>query len=320
MIRMVKRAIFILLIIMIAAVPYGCSFKTDGTDRTDSKGGVADNVNGAASASDGASFRIVTSFYPVYITALNVARGIDNVQVINMTQAQTGCLHDYQLRPEDLKLLESADVFLVNGVGMESFLEKVIEQQTNLPVIEISSGIPILMHDDEENAHVWVSVSNAMLQVKNTAESLSGLDPENADLYSANADAYIRKLQQLKETMHEKLDDVKNRDIITFHEAFPYFAEEFGLNIAAVIEREPGTVPTAQELGETIDIIQKHQINALFVEPQYSSKAADTIASETGAKVYVLDPVVTGEAHADAYDDYIRTMEQNLAVLTEALK
>lgn len=265
-------------------------------------------------------FDIVTSFYPIYIATINVARDIPGVVVKNMTKPQTGCLHDYSLKPEDLKTLEKADAFVINGAGMEAFLDDVIKQQKNLKIIEASKDIQLLKDvNGGENAHVWVSVTNAITQVKNIASQLSSIDPVNTKMYTANAVKYIGKLEALKKDMHNALDGLKKRDIITFHEAFPYFAQEFNLNIAAVVEREPGSEPTPKELGGIIDTVEQSGIKALFAEPQYSSKAADAIARETGAKVYTLDPVVTGEVEPDPYDAYINAMEQNKKTLQEAL-
>ncbi|HBW36866.1 MAG TPA: zinc ABC transporter substrate-binding protein, partial [Desulfosporosinus sp.] len=123
--------------------------------------------------------------------------------------------------------------------------------------------------------------------------------------------------EALRTKMHQSLDGVQQRNIVTFHEAFPYFAKEFNLTIAGVIEREPGSAPNAKELSETIEQVKSLKIKALFAEPQYPTKAADSIAKETGAKVYTLDPIVTGPIEADAY---INLMESNLIILQEALK
>ena len=130
----------------------------------------------------------------------------------------------------------------------------------------------------------------------------------------------IQIIENLRTEMHAALDNVNNKDIITFHEAFPYFAEEFNLNIAGVIEVEPDSEPSAKEVENIISIINEKNIKALFTEPQYSSKIADTIAKETGASIYTLDPIVTGDANEDAYDDYIVKMQENLNTLKEALK
>lgn len=264
---------------------------------------------------------IVTSFYPMYITTLNIVDGIDGINLVNMTKAQTGCLHDYQLSPQDLKTLEQANIFVVNGAGMGSFMDKVISQQKDLEIISASDNISLLTNDDgEENPHIWVSISNNIKQVENIASQLSNLDPKNKDAYMKNADNYISKLTTLETNMKDSLKDIKNRDIITFHESFPYFADEFNLNIKGVIEREPGTDPTPKELEDTINTIKSLGINALFAEPQYSSKAADTISRETGSKVYTLDPIVTGDSTINSKDDYINKMKENLKTLEEALK
>ena len=249
---------------------------------------------------------IVTSFYPMYISTLNIVKDIPDVEVINMTAPQTGCLHDYSLSTKDLKTLSSADIFVINGAG--------------------SNGISLIEdtdHDEHEhdvNPHVWVSISKNIEEVSNIAKELSAFDPNHASEYEANADAYIAKLENLRTEMHAALDNVNNKDIITFHEAFPYFAEEFNLNIAGVIEVEPDSEPSAKEVENIISIINEKNIKALFTEPQYSSKIADTIAKETGASIYTLDPIVTGDANEDAYDDYIVKMQENLNTLKEALK
>lgn len=264
---------------------------------------------------------IVTSFYPMYIEVLNITKDVPGVEVINMTEPQTGCLHDYQLKPDDLKTLEKARVFVINGAGMEQFMDKIIKHQPNLKVIEASKGISLLKDEaGEENPHVWVSISNAISQTQNIARELAALDPGNADKYKSNAAKYNEKLSNLQAKMHQALDSLPHKEIITFHEAFPYFAQEFNLKIAAVIEREPGSEPTPKEMEETIDKIKTAGIKALFAEPQYPVKAAEAIARETGAKVYTLNPAVTGEARPEAIDDYIKIMEQNLNVLKEALQ
>ncbi len=261
--------------------------------------------------------RILASFYPMYIATLNVAHDIPGVTVANLTQPQTGCLHDYQLTTEDLTKLATADIFVVNGAGMESFLEKIVQELPQLKLAQASQGIVLIKGEEGDNPHIWVSVSLYMKQIENLAAQLSQIDPTHAGQYRANADAYLAKLEKLRASMHEGLKDLRTRDIITFHEAFPYFAQEFGLRIAAVIEREPGSEPSARELAETVDLIRKTGLKALFAEPQYSAKAAETIARETSATIYTLDPGVTGPMAADAY---LRLMERNLAELQKALK
>ncbi len=264
-------------------------------------------------------FHIVTSFYPMYVFTKNIVGTTPGVSIENMTQPQTGCLHDYSLKPSDLKTLETADAFVINGAGMESFLDKVLVQYTNLTIIEAGKDIPLLKDKNgETNPHIWVSVSGAIAEVKQIAKQLSVADPIHAKDYNNNAESYIESLEALSKTMHESLSPYEGEAIVTFHEAFPYFADEFKLLIVAVIEREPGSEPGAGELADTLNIIREKNVHALFAEPQYSTRAAQTIADETGAKIYSLDPFVTGSTD-DPLDRYQTVMLENMKTLISAL-
>jgi zinc transport system substrate-binding protein len=264
------------------------------------------------------SYRIVTSFYPIYVSVLNITRDIPGVSVYNMTPPQTGCLHDYSLCTTDLRRLEKADIFVVNGAGMESFMEKVMTQYPILPILVASDNIQLLKDQTtgEDNPHVWVSVAGAISQVDNIIKGLAFHNPHNANLYKKNGEIYRKKLEMLQNKMQWTLQGVKNKEIITFHEAFPYFAHEFGLTITTVIEREPGSEPSPKELMDLIKMVKKMESKVLFVEPQYPSKTAYLIARETGAEVFVLDLLVVGDG---ALDSYLNGMEQNLEILKKAL-
>ena len=261
--------------------------------------------------------RIVTSFYPVYVAALNVTAGVPDVEVSNLTSPHIGCLHDYQLTAGDVRKLADADVLLANGAGMEPFLDKVVGQSPNLRVVEVSEGIPLM----DGNSHVWVSFDGARRQVNNIAVALGEAAPDKADAFRANATAYEAKLAALEERMRAALAPLAGTPIVTFHEAFPYFARDFNLEIAGVIEREPGTEPSARELADTIKLVRERGVKALFAEPQFADKSARVIAAETGAGVYELDPVVTGPSDPDAARGaWLAGMEKNLTVLQDALR
>ncbi|MDD5351399.1 MAG: zinc ABC transporter substrate-binding protein [Chthoniobacteraceae bacterium] len=261
--------------------------------------------------------RILTSFYPMYVMTLNVVGDTPGVTVECLTEPFTGCLHDYQLTPADLKKLATADLFIANGAGMETFLEKAVRQAPKLKIIEATKGIPLAFPD---NPHLWVGISGAIAETNAIARGLAEADPARAAAYEKNAAAYVAKLDALRQKMHAALDGVKGREIITFHEAFPYFASEFGLKIAAVVEREPGSEPSAGELAATIRIVRQHHVRALFAEPQYPAKSAEVIRRETGVPVRVLDPAVTGPKDPrQAREAYLKAMETNLQVLREAL-
>ena len=279
-------------------------------------------ISGCGSDKKDDTLKIVTSFYPMYLDAVNITRGVSGVEVVNLTPPQTGCLHDYQLTPEDMKTLETADIFIVNGLGMENFLDKVIEARPDLKIINASDSPEIvpIMEDGVPNPHVWLSITYAIQQVKNINSKLCELDPDRADKYRMHALEYIDELTTLRDEMHLSLDMIQKKEIVTFHDAFPYLAAEFKLKIAAVIEQEPGIEPTPQELAATIEKINSLPVKVIFTGPQYSSKAAETISRETGAQIFTLDPIVTGDAKPEKLLDYVDRMLNNIITLTKALQ
>lgn len=293
---------FLILLFMISFLS-ACASQTVSNEKE--KTTVSDTVN------------LATTFYPMYIEALNITKDIPGVKLINMAPPTTGCLHDYQLTPKDLKKMSEVDILIINGAGMETFTDKIVSQLTELKIIDASRDIPLIKgEEDEYNPHVWVSITNAIKQVKNIEEQLAILDPDHAVHYAANAEAYAAKLADLRVRMHQVIDNADRKDIVTFHEAFPYFAQEFNLNIIAVIERDPGSEPSAADLSETVKTINETGTKVVFTEPQYPAKSAETIVRETGIELYILDPAVTGEMEPDAY---LNIMEKNMDILRKAL-
>ena len=269
--------------------------------------------------------RYVASCYPVYIITLNLIDGIEGPEVIHLSENHQGCLHDVQIQSEDLKNIEKSSAFIINGAGMENFLKKVTDEIPKIKIIDSSKDIKLLennchhhhhSHEHEYNPHIWMSIDNYIKQTENIAEGLIESDPGNEEKYKQNCEEYILKLKNLKNDITLKLKDVRGKSIITFHEAFPYFANEFGLNIPDVINHDPESEPSAKQISKTINIMKENNINSLFIEPQYKSTAAETISKETGAKIYTLDPAVTGENSKDAY---IEIMTKNAETLKEAL-
>jgi zinc transport system substrate-binding protein len=263
------------------------------------------------------SIKITASFYPVFIIALNVVKDVKGITLNNLTPPITGCLHDYSITANEMKTLEKSDLLLVNGGGMESFIEKVAKTYPKIALGDLSEGIDLIKSGGEPNPHIWVSVSNAIQMTKNCVKAVSAIDSKHKEEYERNGQSYIRKLENLKSEMNASMKQFSGKKIVTFHEAFPYFAREYNLIISAVVEREPGSEPSARELADTILTVRKSGIKAIFAEPQYPVSAANTIAKETSAKVYTLDPAVTG---ADDPDAYIAIMKKNLVVLKEALR
>ena len=280
----------------------------------------------------GAAFSetVLTSFYPVWVFTLNLTRGLDHITVRNMAAPTAGCLHDYQLQTADMKALSEADVFLINGAGMEAFLPEVTGAFPDLPVVEASAGISLLDGSDAveigeaedagaANSHIWLDAARAAQMVENLAQGLIRIFPDDADVISANLTDYRARLLTLDTALRNGLKDLPRKDIVTFHEAFPYFAEAYGLHVVAVVNKEPGETLTPAQMAALVREISNLGNPPLFVEPQFAELSALTLSRETGAEVFSLDPMVTGPEDHVPLDYYETVMQQNMDVLCAAL-
>lgn len=280
-------------------------------------------------------FLLVTSFYPMYVLAENLMEGVDGVTVSNLTENQTGCLHDYQLTSRDMKLLTQADAFLINGAGMELFIEKVLENNKELPVIEAAHGIALLEgvehhdHEDEhetaqneysheahshaENGHVWMDVELYRTQLATVKEELKRLLPEQAGALETAAEEYDGKLNTLSVELADLKKKTKGIPVVIFHEAFAYLAESLDMEVLMALSLDEETVPSAGEIAEVIEEIKYHGYAVIFIEEAYAEHA-EKILTETAAEVVYLDPLTTGDGGADSY---ISGMWSNIEAIRE---
>ncbi len=337
---------------------------------------------------------IVTSFYPMYIIALNLTEHMDNVEVVNLTDNNVGCLHDYQLTTKDMRTLNDADVLILNGGDMELFLEDVVTMYPSLEVIDASEHISLLegiehvhgeeahseeihtedfhgadshiedvhtedSHADENvemeshdsstedahaeedsvkiednqissedshnheghvhsdiNGHVWLDMNRYLVQIETIANALSKYDMDNADLYLKNANIYMDKLSKLKDEFEETFSKVAGLEIVGFHGAFAYLADELSFDMIYSLDMDSDTVLSAGEIATVIEEVKQHKVKYLLAEDQYSKDIAKRIAEETNANVYLLETLVSGELNKDAY---LIGMQKNLATLKNML-
>lgn len=272
---------------------------------------------------------VATSFYPIYIFTLNLLNGIEDVDVECMAEQSVGCLHDYTLTAKDAKLLSDAQVLVINGAGMESFLQDAFQSVQNLQVIDSSVDVDVICeeehHHDEghgdhhhhENSHIWLSVGNAKKQVKNIKNGLIKEFPQYETKIEENYSDYIKRLDALEEEQKSVLSVTKNLNVISFHGAFEYLAEDSGFNISATVESDEGYEPSAKEIAGLSDRIKKENIKSLFVDPNYSGSSAEILERETNTEIYVINPVISGEENLTAYED---VMKENYKTILKAVK
>lgn len=256
---------------------------------------------------------IITSFYPMYIIALNITDNVDNVILSNLTPNQTGCLHDYQFSTSDMKKLENADAFIINGGGMEGFLLDVTNQYPKLDIIDSSIGIDFLSEsDDEKNAHAWLNTNYYITQINNICNGLCALDSKNKDIYSSNAKNYIKKICNIQDKI-STIQNANNEGVIIFHDAFAYLADEIGLKVLASVEIEGDSSSlSAGEIADIIDEMKDKNIQCIFIEKQFNTSIANAIAKATNSTVYVMDSIVTGDNNKDAY---LNAMNYNIETI-----
>lgn len=257
---------------------------------------------------------VVTSFYPMYVAASNVIGDAKGVKLVNLSEPQTGCLHDFQLTPEDMKLIGTADVFIINGGGIESFMEDVAKSYPNLKIIEATGNMELLSDDDELNAHAWMSISAYETQIQTIADELGKIDKDRSEEYEKNAIAYLEKLEPLRERQEEIAEKADGQSVILFHEAYDYVAYDYGLDVSYVLDLDEERQVSAGEVSSVLRAIESDHVQYIFAEETYGKSMGDTVEKETGVKVVYLNPLNRGKYEKDSY---LKGMSHNMDLLEE---
>jgi len=228
--------------------------------------------------------------------------------------------HTYELTPAQLQAVSRARVLVLNGVGLEYWTDKVVSAANtpDLVVVITSEELDIIASDEHKaggNPHVWLSPLNAIHQVEMIRDALIQADLAGADAYRANADRYIGELRALDRDIREAVATFSSRKFIAFHAAWVYFARDYGLEQAAVVETTPGKEPSPAEIAEIVKTARAIGAKAIFAEPQFSSKAAEVIAEESEAQVLFLNPLGQPPDYR-----YIDLMRYNLNEMSKVLK
>lgn len=202
--------------------------------------------------------------------------------------------HTYEPLPNQLKAVSQAQIYFIIGTPLEfetNYLDKLLTSNSKLVMINTSQGIELIPSSEEEgnDPHVWTSPRNAKIMVENIYQGLIQVDPENQAYYQNNRDQYLAKLNALDNNITQTLEGRENQRIMVYHPAWTYFCQDYGLEQIAV--ESGGKEPTSQELAELVDVARKNNIKIVFVEPQFSNKSAEVIATEIGGKVVVVDPL-----------------------------
>ena len=278
----------------------------------------------------GENISLVTSFYPVYIIASNLGLDITEIQLSSLTDFSTGCLHDYQLTTNNMKLLENGDVFVMNGGGMEGFIGDVVASYPDIYIIDSSKDIDMLEsqeHEGEPNPHIWLDPDRYTKQIVNVRDGLISYIEEHKTgevwqdaiaKVNGNADKYIDQVRGLNEKYNELVDKktIGQKKVVAFHESFAYLADRIGFDVVHTIEVEGDESLSASEIAQVIELINEENIPYLFTELQFGNSISDRIEEETHAQIFIIDSAVTGDGSTGSYID---AMEDNLLTLKQAI-
>jgi len=285
------------------------------------------------SASRGDRLQVVTTVLPITLFTRAVAG--DCATVTALIPPNLGP-HDFQARPADLVALRQAGVLVKNGLGMEGFLNTLVAAADNprLMVLDSSKGVATLAaqasgaghahgHDHRHdhgpvNPHIWLDPLRAVQQVEAIRDGLVKADPGCADGYRRNAAAYSAQLRQLNSDLARDLKPYAGQTFVAFHDFAPYFAQRYGLRVAALVD-VPELNPAPADLQRVAAEVKRNRLRALVSEPQEGNRSFNALARDLGIKVVVFDPIET--AASDASLDpatYLALMRRNGAVLRQA--
>ena len=301
-------------------------------------------VLGAAAA----EVRVLTTLPAIHSWAANVAG--DTATVESLLPANVGP-HDFQFRPSDLRKLAAADVVLMNGLGVDTWLTRAVARGASKPsrrVVTVTDGLQKqLVHhrtplaidaetnrtkksdpdhdhdhnhdhsDDDANPHVWLDPIFAKHCVSNIVQALCQADPTHAEGYTRRGEAYLRELDQLDEQIRSSLKGLSNRKVVTFHDAFPYFCRRYDLQLVGVVEEVPSVDPSPKYLAQLSRAIRQQQVRVIFSEPQFHPRLLKRLANDLAIGVAELDVLETGSASRTFYVDGLR---RNLRSLESALR
>ena len=258
---------------------------------------------------------IGATIFPLYDITQNIVKDkADVIQILPIGASP----HTFELTPEKVKELSDAKIIFKIGV-LDDWIDPVSDSLPLVQKIAVNKNI-VLLNSEEEgeqyDPHYWLSIKNAKIISQNIYDELIKIDPQNANIYKTNLDQYFIELDKAELIIKNQLANLKSNKLITFHDSWQYFANEYGLKVVGVFEPSPGQEPAPQYLKQITLTAEKYQIKTIFSEPQFSTGLIEQIAKDTNLKIYQLDAEGGGNAGKETY---IKLMEYNSETIFTAL-
>jgi zinc/manganese transport system substrate-binding protein/manganese/iron transport system substrate-binding protein len=231
---------------------------------------------------------------------------------------------DYEPKPDDARSLADAQLIVSNGVGLDDFLNRLLSSGSggSTPRLVLGDGLPTIDVDGEPNPHFWLDPTIVKTgYLPKIVAALSAAAPSDRATFEANAATYGAQLDTLDAELKAQVATIpsENRKLVTFHDAFPYFARHFGFELVGVVLANVGQEPNAAELAALVDKVKAAHVKAVFSEAQFNPKLSQTLADEAGIKsvITTLYNDALGPAPADSYPGMMRW---NVSQIVEALR
>jgi zinc transport system substrate-binding protein len=198
--------------------------------------------------------------------------------------------HTFEPAPSQIMQVANADLYVQNGAGLEFWMDKILQVNNKMVVVDSSKGIDLIRENGETmDPHIWLSLRNAAMQTKNICQALIQVDPANKSYYLGNRDDYLQNIWALDAELNRTFASKIKKIFIVHHPAWTYFARDYGLQQVALMENEKE--PGPRYLADVIDLANKNKITTIFVEPEFNQKAAEVVAQEMNASIVYIDPL-----------------------------
>ena len=262
--------------------------------------------------------QVGVTLHPYYSWVANVVQGTP-VKVVPILPGEIDA-GNYQPNPRDVATIQALDALVVNGIGHDDFVPDMVKASgnTHLTIIKVNDGTPLMpgAHGEAVNSHTFLSFTNAIQQTYLIARTLGTLRPELADTFMNNAHAYARKLRAIKAAAAAKLVNPTVTRVVTVHDGYSYLMQEFGIEIAGVVQPAHGLTPSAAELQQMVDLMKREKIQVVLTEESFPAPLLKTLQDATHARVFIISHVATGTY---APDEFEKAMQKNVDTLVQAL-
>ncbi len=256
--------------------------------------------------------KVAVTIFPLYDIVKNV---VGDRGEVNLILPPGTSPHFFEFTPRQIGQIKKNNLAFGIGLGLDDWATTILKNN-GIQTITVEKNIDLLKSGEAKNPHYWLSPQNVEIITETVANVLSAVNPEDKEVYQENARKYIGELGKKESEWQEMLEKVKCKEIITTHNAWPYFAEYFGLKIVAVFNPENGNNPSPKQLKRLSEKIKKSCAKTIFTEKQISGEIVKTFAKDNQLKIGVLDPL----GGTEGANTYIKLMDYNIKEIIKGLK